>query len=58
MRTLAILIMLTMPSYAGNKSACAKLKQAITVYDISASIQDDDVKKWNAIIRSSRKVCR
>lgn len=54
----AVLISLSLTSPA-LAFPCLRLKTAITIYDVSATIQDEDVKKWNAIIQASRQLkCR
>lgn len=50
----AILIAMTVTAHA---SPCERLRKAITVFDVNATIVDSDVVLWNKIIRASKKVC-
>lgn len=38
------------------KDAMVALRDAITQYDVGATIADDDVDKWNSVIKAEKEL--
>lgn len=49
-----LFLVLSTPALA---DPCTRLREAITRFDVGATIADDDVRLWNSIIRSAARVC-
>lgn len=57
MRSLVIPLVLILSTPAFAETPCKRLRDAITVFDVNASIADSDVALWNAVIASARHAC-
>lgn len=56
---LALLFLLALTTAAQAQdipSACNRLRDAVTRYDVNVSIPREHVKRWNEVIRASREL--